>query len=253
MLVNCGTVEEGAIVAPATLTRLWTPGDMVLGIIVASIGTGLLILVLSVGLAITRSNGMESESTRLAAALAAVFAEGFLGLWVVARRRARGFSWAALGFVVPRRWGPLWVAWAGSYLILIGYTGLLALLQWFGIDVSRFSGGNTVPLDPSDGSAVLLLLAVAVVGMAPLCEELFFRAMLFRGLRGYWSLTPALLASGLLFGLFHFNIGVLLPFTLIGVVFAWSNEQSGSIYTSIAAHGAVNSLSFLLTAAWLAP
>lgn len=105
-----------------------------------------------------------------------------------------------------------------------------------------------MPIDPTEGGAVLLLLAIAVVGLAPLCEELFFRGLLFRGMRGFWTLTPSLLASGLIFGLFHFNLGVVLPFTLIGIVFAWSNEQSGSIYTSIAAHGAVNSLSFVLTA-----
>jgi membrane protease YdiL (CAAX protease family) len=119
--------------------------------------------------------------------------------------------------------------------------------------VSRFAQGNTVPIDPADGGFVLLLLAIAVVGLAPLCEELFFRALLFRGLRGFWGLTPSLFASGVLFGAFHLNVGVLLPFTLIGVLFAWSNEQSGSIYTSIAAHGAVNSLSFVLTASGALP
>lgn len=254
MLVNYGTVEDGAAAPPSrTLMRLWTPADMVLGLVVITAGTGLLVLVLSLALVLSGSAAEESEGARLAAAVAAIAVEGMLGLWVLFRRRARGLTWAALGFVAPQRWGPLWVAWAGSYLILIGYTGLLALLEALGLDVSSFSQGNTVPIDPTDGSAVLLLLALGVVGLAPVCEELFFRALLFRGMRGYWSLTPALLASGLIFGLFHFNIGVLLPFTLIGIVFAWSNEQSGSIYTSIAAHGAVNSLSFALTAAGFGP
>jgi membrane protease YdiL (CAAX protease family) len=250
MLVNYGAVDDGALAQPPrTLPRIWTPSDMLLGIAVTTIGAGLLIVLFSAALAALDVRERRVESTVMA--LGAVLLEGMLGLWVALRRRARGLSWAVLGFVAPRRWGPLWVAWAGSYLILLGYSLVLALLNSLGLDVSQFSEGNAVPIDPADGGIVLLLLALAVVALAPLCEELFFRALIFRGLRGYWALTPSLLVSGLLFGLFHFNLGVLVPFTLIGIVFAWSNEQSGSIYTSIAAHGAVNSLSFVLTAAGL--
>ena len=250
MLVDYGAIDDGALAQPPrALPRLWTPGDILMGIAVTTVGGTLLVVLFSAVLAAldTREGRVESVIT----ALGAVFLEAMLGLWVVLRRRTRGFSWAALGFVAPRRWGPLWVAWAGSYLILLGYAAVLALLNSWGLDTSRFSEGNAVPIDPADGGLVLLLLALAVVALAPLCEELFFRGLIFRGLRGYWGLTPSLLVSGLLFGLFHFNLGVILPFTLIGIVFAWSNEQSGSIYTSIAAHGAVNSLSFVLTAAGL--
>jgi uncharacterized protein len=253
MLVNYGAVDEGSLPAPPrTLAPLWTIGDMVVGLVAVIVATGGLIAVMGVGLVVAGAAEPESYGSRLAGAIGAVVIEAFLGLWVVFRLRARGLSWADLGFVAPRRWGPLWVAWAGSYVILISYMGLLALIESFGIDTSRFAQGNAVPIDPADRGAVFLLLALGVVGLAPLCEELFFRALLFRGMRGFWSLTPALLVSGLLFGLFHFSIGVLLPFTLIGVLFAWSNEQSGSIFTSIAAHGAVNSLSFFLTAAGVA-
>jgi membrane protease YdiL (CAAX protease family) len=248
MLVDLGAVDDGALAQPPrTLERIWTPSDMLLGIAATTVGAGLLIVLFSAVLAAIDAGEGRVES--VVTALGAVFLEAMLGLWVWLRRRARHLNWAALGFVAPRRWGPLWVAWAGSYLILLGYAAALELLESVGLDTSRFSEGNAVPIDPADGGLVLLLLALAVVALAPLCEELFFRGLLFRGLRGYWALTPSLLVSGLLFGLFHFNLGVLLPFTLIGIVFAWSNEQSGSIYTSIAAHGAVNSLSFVLTAA----
>lgn len=251
MLVNYGAMDEGALApTPGTRERLWTPTDMAVGVLAVAAGAGLVILMFSIALVV--GGASEGPGERIAMALAAITLEAMLGLWVVFRRRVRGLSWAQLGFVAPRRWGPLWVAWAGSYLILIGYAALLAVLESLGIDTSRFSEGNAVPIDPTDGGVVLLLLAVSVVGLAPFCEELFFRALLFRGMRGFWRLTPSLLASGLVFGLFHFNLGVLLPFTLIGIVFAWSNEQSGSIYTSIAAHGAVNSLSFVLTAAGVA-
>jgi membrane protease YdiL (CAAX protease family) len=250
MLANYDAVGEGGLTQPpGTRPRIWSPTDMVVGLVAITAG-GVLVIVLFSAL-LGALDSPEGRGERVMMALAAILLEGTLGLWVAFRRQARGLSWAQLGFVAPRRWGPLWVAWAGSYLILLGYSALLSLLESLGVDTSRFSGGNTVPIDPTEGGLVLLLLAIAVVGLAPLCEELFFRALIFRGLRGFWTLTPSLLASGLLFGLFHFNLGVVLPFTLIGVVFAWSNEESGSIYTSIAAHGAVNALSFVLTAAGL--
>jgi membrane protease YdiL (CAAX protease family) len=86
-----------------------------------------------------------------------------------------------------------------------------------------------------------------VVLVAPFAEELFFRALIFRGTRGYWGVGPSLLMSGLAFGLFHLNPSVILPFAAIGVLFAWANEQSGSLWTSITAHAAFNTVSFALS------
>lgn len=249
MVANIGAIDPGLGAESGRLRAIWAPRDMILGLVVVVGGS--LLIVLLVGAALFATGGVGGPAERIAGAIAAVALESLLGLWVVARVTARRLSWAELGFVPPRRWAPLWIAWGGSYAILIGYTVALKALELVGIDASRFTRGNALPLDASDGGAVLLILGVAVVALAPLCEELFFRALLFRGLRGYWRLGPALLVSGLLFGLFHLNVSVVLPFTLIGVLFAWSTEASGSIYTSIAAHGAVNGLSFVLTVALL--
>lgn len=245
MLANASAVNGDLNVGPRTLARIWAPRDLVLGV-VAGVG-GSALIVLGVALTLFVTGGAEGRAGRVGGAAAAVALEALLGLWVVGRASARGIAWADLGFVAPTRWGPLWIAWGGAYAILIGYGVAIEALKLVGIDASRFGRGNALPIDLADGGGVLLLLGVAVVGLAPLCEELFFRALLFRGLRGYWSMGPAVLLSGLLFGLFHLNPSVVLPFTLIGVLFAWANEASGSIYTSIAAHGAVNALSFVLT------
>lgn len=245
MLANVGAVEPGLTADAGTLRPIWAPRDMILGLVAVVLGSLLIIVVVGAWLVV--AGGVGTPLERTVGAVAAVALEAMLGLWVVWRVAARGLSWAELGFVPPRRWSPLWIAWGGSYGILIGYTVVLQALRLVGIDTSRFMRGNSLPIDASDGGAILLILGVAVVALAPLCEELFFRALLFRGMRGYWRLGPALLVSGLLFGLFHLNVSVVVPFTLIGVLFAWATEASGSIYTSIAAHGAVNALSFVLT------
>lgn len=245
MLANAGAVQPDLLSGLRTLPRIWAARDLILGLVVAVGGS--LLIVLAVAGVLVVTGGAEGSAGRIGAAIAAVALEALLGLWVVLRAWARGISWAELGFVPPRRWGPLWIAWFGSYGILIGYQGVVQALKLIGVDVSRFARGNSLPIDMTDGGGVLLLLGIAVVGLAPLCEELFFRALWFRGLRGFWSFGPAALLSGLLFGVFHLNPSVVLPFTMIGVLFAWSNDASGSIYTSIAAHGAVNALSFVLT------
>ena len=69
----------------------------------------------------------------------------------------------------------------------------------------------------------LLLLALLVTAVAaPICEELFFRGMLFRLLRERTFLSVAVIVSGLAFGLAHASPAVslaLLPtFVFMGIV-----------------------------------
>ena len=83
--------------------------------------------------------------------------------------------------------------------------------------------------------------------VAPLAEELLFRALLFRALDGTWGQWAAVTGSGFAFGAFHANLAVLIPFTLIGMLFAWSFKVSGSLWVTIIAHFIINSLSFIVT------
>ena len=98
----------------------------------------------------------------------------------------------------------------------------------------------------------MLALGATVVLVAPVAEELYFRAFLFRAARPRLGVLAAALLSGALFAVFHANLAVLLPFTLVGALFAWGFEASGSLWTSIVAHFLVNGLGFLATLASLA-
>jgi membrane protease YdiL (CAAX protease family) len=59
--------------------------------------------------------------------------------------------------------------------------------------------------------------------------------------------------SGLLFSLIHFNgldtIGLIVPFTVIGFLFAWLVYRTGSLWNSIAVHSLFNSVSLIGTLA----
>ena len=162
----------------------------------------------------------------------------------------RGIALADLGLVRPRIWGPLVIAWVGAYVILAGYLAVVTLLDALGLPVDALRGSNTIDFDHERIGLVLALALATIVG-APLGEELLFRGLLHRGLRGYWRPLPAMSLSGVLFGLFHVNLGVLVPFALIGVLWAWAYEESGSLWTTIAAHAGVNSVAFVATLLFL--
>lgn len=199
-------------------------------------------------LAVAVERGWATDGDELPALLATIAFEVVVALAVLALARRRGLSAAALGFVRPRRWGPLPVAWAGAYVVLIGYAAVLALLESLGADTEAISGTNAIEVAADERTwQLVLVLGLAVVVVAPLAEELFFRGLWYQGLRARWGVPTALLVSGGLFGLFHLNAGVIIPFSLVGIVFAWANEESGSLWTSIGAHAGFNGVSYILS------
>jgi membrane protease YdiL (CAAX protease family) len=212
-------------------------------------GLGLLIaslVLVTVALVVANIEG-DGAAADFAAGVSTAAFELFFGAAVVWLAYRRGLRAPDLGFVRPRHWGPAAIAWAGAYLILLVYGMLLALLDAFGVNVSAFEGGNELPVDVRSSLGVALIFAFAVVVIAPFSEELFFRALLFRGMQGYWRLWPSMLVSGLAFGLFHGNLSVIAPFAAIGALFAWANARTDSLWTSITAHAGVNGVSFALS------
>ncbi|HJM75237.1 MAG TPA: type II CAAX endopeptidase family protein [Dehalococcoidia bacterium] len=222
--------------------RRWRVRDMLYGI-------GLLVGSLAlVTVALVAANIEEdSEAADFAAGVSIAAFELLFGgavVWLAYRRRLR---LPDLGFVRPHHWGPAAIAWAGAYLILVVYALLLGLLSAIGVDVGAFEGGNELPVDVRNSAGVALVFALAVVVIAPFSEELFFRALLFRGMQGYWRFWPSMLVSGFAFGLFHGNLSVIAPFAAIGALFAWANARTGSLWTSITAHAGINGVSFALS------
>ncbi len=221
---------------------LWRVRDMLFGLaILVAIFVLLSIAFVAFGL---DSNGDERPTFFAVTTVACQLLLAGSVAWLAYRR---GLRPADLGLTVPPRWRTALIAWFGAYGIIMSYGILLLLLEAAGVNVSLFEASNDLPVEARSSAIVLVLLAVGVTALAPLSEELFFRALLFRGLRGYWRLRTSLLVSGIAFGLFHANIGVIMPFAAIGALFAWANERSGSLWTSIVAPAGVNTVSFLLS------
>jgi membrane protease YdiL (CAAX protease family) len=103
-------------------------------------------------------------------------------------------------------------------------------------------GGDLGVGNPSIVIAVAAVLMIAL--LAPVAEELFFRGFLFAGLRTRWTLWPAALTSGLIFGLVHAPTGIttVVPLAALGVALCWLYDRTGSLWPCVIAHMINNGL-----------
>lgn len=91
---------------------------------------------------------------------------------------------------------------------------------------------------------VAMIFIVCILG--PLAEEMLFRGMIYAKLRRAFSVWPAAIISGILFGLFHANWVQGIYASLFGVVLAYIYEKTQTIWGSCLLHVVFNSLSYPL-------
>ena len=87
----------------------------------------------------------------------------------------------------------------------------------------------------------VILVLVVVIG-APVVEELFFRGLLLRALQARFGSAPAVVVSGLLFGLAHFEPLQLPVLAGFGIVLGVVALRTGRLGPGICAHAAFNAL-----------
>jgi membrane protease YdiL (CAAX protease family) len=121
------------------------------------------------------------------------------------------------------------------FVVSLLWVGLLKLCniptpQQDAIDILRHTGHPV---------ALLLLLACAII-VAPVTEELIFRAGIFRFARTRMPRWAALFFPACLFGAMHANLASFAPLAALGIVYSIAYERSGRIGTSIVAHALFN-------------
>lgn len=94
-----------------------------------------------------------------------------------------------------------------------------------------------------DGGAAILLYFLSSVVVPAFVEEIAYRGVVLHALRpfGRWF---AIIASGVLFGVMHFNPSQFLYAAAAGIALAYFVLESGSLWLSIALHALNNALSF---------
>ena len=120
-------------------------------------------------------------------------------------------------------------------VVSLGWTSLLEAL-----DLPHLPQ-DVIAIFTSTRSAFVIagMLLVACV-LAPIYEELLFRAGLYRFCRQRLGRGWALIISGVCFGALHGNWAGFLPLAMLGMGLALAYEATGSIRVAIIAHGLFN-------------
>jgi hypothetical protein len=88
------------------------------------------------------------------------------------------------------------------------------------------------------GGSIIALMMLAVI--APANEELLFRGLILRGFLSRYTVRKAVLASAIIFALFHINPYQFFTAFFTGVFLAWLFLQTRSLWPCIAAHALYN-------------
>lgn len=175
-----------------------------------------------------------------AAALAVVQFGVFLG---IAYLIARGLSLRdAFGLKRPASWrrslGVVVVALVATYIAASVYLLVLSL-------VSERNPSQEQGLLPdewdSSRAGAFLVFAVTVVSIGPLTEELIFRGLGFSLLDRYGKWVQ-IIATGVLFGLWHGLLIALPVLAAFGVILGWVRATTGSVLPCILLHAVFNGI-----------
>lgn len=221
------------------MTPPWRATDAILVAIAAIVAT----FFVAALFAVTLPSGLAFVLSAFAfeAALA-----GFTLAWVHYRYRAAIPALRLRSGRPGRDIGFGLVAGVGLYLgvVFAVAPALFALVGLFTGEPVSVPTQEILPDDPGDLERALA--GLFVIAAAPIGEEIFFRGLLFSGLRRRFGLWPAGAISGAIFAVFH-PPPLLMPlFFAVGVGLAWVYERRGSLLAPIAAHLAFNVIGFSL-------
>ena len=111
------------------------------------------------------------------------------------------------------------------------------------IDLDRLSDHAEDLLDGVQGAG-LLAMAIALVVVAPIVEELFFRGLLLEAMRRRWSAASAVVGSSVFFGATHFQPLQFPALTLAGAVFALAALRAQRLGPAVTIHAGFNATTF---------
>lgn len=96
----------------------------------------------------------------------------------------------------------------------------------------------------TDGIVWFGLLNIALI--PAICEEVLFRGYILRAFEKSWGPIVAVLISGLIFGMFHIQLGNIFPLATLGVILALMTWLSGTLWPAIIAHFINNGAAVLI-------
>ncbi len=164
-------------------------------------------------------------------------------------------GFAAIPYIAMQRQSVRPPAWRRPRAVDIGWAVLLLAASYGTIYVytaiiEAIGADNLIPsstIEAADFRATVLITAVNglwVILIVPFAEEMFFRRFVLGGLRLAWRTAPALIISAALFAVLHADLGSMIPFAIIGLLFGFAYIRSNSLTAPTIAHLAFNTVGF---------
>jgi len=126
------------------------------------------------------------------------------------------------------------VAWLGATL---ASAAVVWLLERIGFNAEPEAAQRALELvDP-------WLVVVAIVVLAPIAEEVFFRGVVFNAWLREGGRRWAFIGSSAVFALIHLSVVTLVPIFLLGLALAWIYHRTGNLLAPIVMHAVVNGIS----------
>ncbi len=226
---------------------VWGPREVLIGL---ALGAAAVLFIPTIAVVVAAILGIDVTDSKHAQQVALAASLPFeLTLLVIALALTVGGKRANLRSIGFRPL-PLNLAWVPLAVVV----GAFLSVEVYAVVAQAIGGSNFLPKsnlnqDILDQTTFVVLAGVLALLMAPLVEETFFRGFLFGGLSRRFSFFTAALISGFLFSLAHGQPTTLIPFTLVGMLFAAGYAYTGSLWTTISAHFIFNLISFIATLA----
>jgi hypothetical protein len=137
------------------------------------------------------------------------------------------------------------------------FAGLIgAIMMWLAVIIVGAIQASFVGHQPTQTAVKLFenakpglwldVMAVVAVTLAPFAEELVFRGFIFNALWKRLPFSLSALVSGIIFGLAHGQAAGIAPLAAGGFVLASVYARSGSLWSSMIAHGTFNGITLTL-------
>lgn len=209
----------------------WGPGAATIGLLVALSAQTVFA---GIAVAIESPVGDEDLSSTASVVLQTFGALAFVAIPLVIASMGRVPWREALAHLGLRRFDSSAVAWMG--------VSIAAYLAFAAAYVAVAGEPDQEDIADAFGSLPFQILLIAIA--APVSEEIFFRGMLFAGLRRRMPMLVAALVSAIVFGGLHAFTGIsaVPPLIAFGCILALLYEKTGSIVPGILLHALNNSV-----------
>jgi membrane protease YdiL (CAAX protease family) len=163
---------------------------------------------------------------------------------------------AGLFVAAPRALAGLRFASERGVLRSLGLGALLAVPAWIGAQLLAAITIRILELmglrpDVGVAEAAINLVdpavvAIALVVVAPVAEEIFFRGIVYNAWLREFGVWRAVVGSAALFALIHGSIFVIPAFFALGIALALLYRRTGSLPASMALHGTFNGITLAI-------